>query len=78
MPIQLVVRHQIGHDYQIGDHITDPVLVAKFLASHPDFVVKKALEESPASPPPAASSIAPVAEPASPPSLTVPTLKPIL
>jgi len=66
MAIQLVFKHVVG-PYQVGDHVTDPALVAKYLASHPEYVIKKNLEESP-------SSSTPPASPASP---SVPQLTPI-
>jgi hypothetical protein len=67
LSIQLVVKHPFA-SYSIGDHIVDPALVAQFGASHPECVVRKALEESVSSPSSTSS-------PASP---TVPTLKPIV
>lgn len=69
MAIQLVVTHPFG-SYKVGDHITDPALVAKIGATYPALVVKKLLEESessPASPTPSASQASP----------TAPTLQPI-
>lgn len=65
MPIQLVVKHKFA-TYEVGDHITDPALVAKWGASHPAEVVRKELEES-----------APSTSPASTQSPTVPHLSPI-
>lgn len=47
---QLVVKHVFAN-YQVGDHITDPALVAKYGASHPAETVRKLLEESPSSSP---------------------------
>ena len=32
--------------YQVGDHITDPAAVVKASAEHPEYVVRKFLEES--------------------------------
>jgi len=64
LSIQLVVIHVFA-SYQVGDHITDPALVAKWGASHPEYVVRKSYEESE----PSVST--------SPESPTVPTLKPI-
>ena len=57
MAIQLVVKHPFA-DFETGDHITDPVEVAKWGASHPEYVVRKALDEpvkpvAPAAPAPA-------------------------
>ena len=66
MQYQLVVKHPLG-PYQIGDHITDPADVAKYGASHPEFVVRKPLLE-------AVPSDISTASPASP---NVPQLPPI-
>lgn len=70
MAIKLVVKHPFA-TYAIGDCIADPVLVAKFSATHPAFVVKTLIQESEVSPPPS-----PI-QSASPPSMTVPTLQTI-
>jgi len=69
LSFQLVVRHPFA-GYEIGAHIVDPDLVAKFSASHPEFVVRKAIEES-------AASLAST-PPSSSASPSVPTLKPIV
>ena len=68
MPIQLVVTHPFA-GLAIGAHITDPTLVAKYSASHPEYVVRKPLQESAAS--------QPSTPPSSPASPAVPVLKPI-
>ena len=49
MAIQIVVKHPFA-TYQVGDHITDPALVALYSASHPAYVVRKAHQEADASP----------------------------
>ncbi len=81
MAIQLVVTHPFA-GLAIGAHVTDPTLVAKYSASHPEYVVRKPLEETAASQPsiPAPASAAtpsPASAPSSPASPTVPVLKPI-
>ena len=48
MAYQLVAKHVVGK-YQIGDHITDPALVAKYSKSHPAHFTRKHLEETPPS-----------------------------
>ena len=45
MAIQLVVTHPFG-PFAKGEHITDPALVAKWGASHPEYVVRKALDDA--------------------------------
>lgn len=52
MAVQLVVKHPFA-DYEVGDHITDPAEVAKWGASHPAYVVRKALPDEAPAPPPA-------------------------
>lgn len=64
MSIQLVVKHPFA-TFVVGDHITDTELVARFGASHPEYVVRKTLEDAPSTPAPS---------PASP---SVPTLSPV-
>lgn len=67
MAIQLVVKHEFA-DYAVGDHITDPAEVAKWGASHPDYVVRKFMDDpKPAPPPPVAAqptAVAPTPTPA--------------
>lgn len=44
MAYQLVVKHVFG-PFQVGDHIKDPDLVAKWGASHPEYVIRKVLPD---------------------------------
>jgi hypothetical protein len=66
---QLVVKHPFA-GFNIGDHITDPALVAEFKATRLEYVTQKFLEESDQS---ASSPSA-----ASPASQTAPKLTPIV
>ena len=90
MAIQLVVKHPFAN-FAIGAHITDPVLVAKYGASHPQFVTRKPIRENAASqqpstpapaaihvtaaPAPVATTLAPVA-PAAPATASTPASSP--
>lgn len=75
MAYQLVVKHPFL-TFAIGDHITDPNLVASYGAQYPEYVVKKLYEDAStfqASTPP--NSTASLTVPATP---AVPVLKPIV
>ena len=44
MAFQLVVKHPFG-PYQVGDHITDQDLVQRHGREHPEYVVRKLLDD---------------------------------